>query len=66
MNQGFLNPRSTVMDNHEEEEQVDEAHDEEGQGCAYVSCQPEGKGKREEHQHGDDDEEKENCQGGSR
>lgn len=66
VHKGLLDPRLAENNEYDENEQVDASYDEEGRRRARIGGEPERSGKREVHQHGDDDQEKDDCQGGCR
>ena len=66
VDEGFLDPGFAEGEDHDEEDEVDESHDEEGQRGACVGGQPVGECKGEEHQDCDDDQDEEDGQGSRR
>lgn len=62
----LLNPRLAEIDDCQEQKHMDDTHNHESQCRAGISGEPIGEGKGKEYDDGNDDEAKEDCQGGSR
>ena len=66
MYERFLDPRFAEVDKQYEKQQMEGRDDEKGPCRAHETGKPEGDGKREIHQDGDNDEEEKYCQGSRR